>query len=346
MTLNREVWEDPEKLLHKFDSNEDAALDFEEFCILCGELFGAEEVEEHEYRIRDIFDILDSNGDGLLNEDEWGRCHKEWISVVLNPLSVLLVVDVQNDFIDGTMALRNCGKGEDGADVIEPINQLLKEVQWKKVVYSLDWHPETHIGFYDNLHMRELHPDSKVSKEDAKILDTVLFLEPQLEQRLWPRHCVMDTWGAQLHKELYIIPDSSQIRKGQNPDMETYSVFFDNNAINSTELLNILQEIGITDVYVCGLAYDVCVRATCMDGLRLGYRLAIIEDCCRGVDPDDVIEARKMISENGGLLTNSKEVPMLVSGEKRSLIMAQQGTWSLAKKWSACEKEAEKESKE
>lgn len=77
-------------------------------------------------------------------------------------MNVLLVVDVQNDFIDGTLALRDCGKGEDGAEVVEPINRLLAEVRWDKVIYSLDWHPETHLGFYENLGLRELHPDSKV----------------------------------------------------------------------------------------------------------------------------------------------------------------------------------------
>ena len=122
------------------------------------------------------------------------------------------------------------------------------------------------------------------------------------------------------------------MKKGQNPDMETYSAFFDNNSINSTELLDILNKLDVTDVYVCGLAYDVCVRATCLDGLRLGYRLAIIEDCCRGVDQDDIAKTRKEISENGGLLLNSKEVLSLVNDRKRSLTMALQGASALAKK--------------
>ena len=77
-------------------------------------------------------------------------------------MNVLLVVDVQNDFIDGSLALRNCGQGEDGVEVVEPINRLIKEGAWNKVIYTLDWHPENHIGFYENLHLRQLHPQSKV----------------------------------------------------------------------------------------------------------------------------------------------------------------------------------------
>lgn len=120
--------------------------------------------------------------------------------------------------------------------------------------------------------------------------------------------------------------------------METYSAFYDNNSINSTELLDILRKHDVTDVYVCGLAYDVCVRATCLDGLKLGYRLAIIEDCCRGVSRNDIVMSRKEISEKGGLISESNQVLSLVKDKKRSLIMAHQGAVALAKKWSAMSK--------
>lgn len=82
--------------------------------------------------------------------------------MILNPVNVFLIVDMQNDFIEGSLALKDLGLGQDGSDVIEPINQLIDECPWDKVVYSLDWHPPNHIGFYDNLHLRELHPNSKV----------------------------------------------------------------------------------------------------------------------------------------------------------------------------------------
>ena len=128
-----------------------------------------------------------------------------------------------------------------------------------------------------------------------------------------------------------------KVRKGQNPDMDAYSAFFDNQAEHSTELLGILNDNGVTDVYVCGLALDVCVKSTALDGLRLGYRLVVIEDLCRGVDPDDIEEARQIITANGGLITNGDDALKLARGEKRSLIMAQQAAWALAKKWSGDE---------
>lgn len=88
----------------------------------------------------------------------------------MNPVSVLLVVDVQNDFIDGTLALKKCGYGQDGAEVIEPINQLLRVGRWDKVIYTQDWHPENHISFFENLALRELHPESKVFRQCACLI--------------------------------------------------------------------------------------------------------------------------------------------------------------------------------
>lgn len=90
------------------------------------------------------------------------RCYDKWLMVIIKPVNVFLIVDVQNDFIDGTLALKDLGLGQDGTDVVQPINCLIKECPWDKIIYSLDWHPSNHIGFYDNLHLRELHPQSKV----------------------------------------------------------------------------------------------------------------------------------------------------------------------------------------
>lgn len=113
------------------------------------------------------------------------------------------------------------------------------------------------------------------------------------------------------------------MHKGQHPDKDAYSAFGEKDIDGTSELVKILTNVGCTHLYVCGLAYDVCVKETCLDGLRCGsYRLAVIDDCCRGVKPDDITIAKSLITENGGLVTSSDHVLSLVNEGKRSLIMA------------------------
>lgn len=103
---------------------------------------------------------------------------------------------------------------------------------------------------------------------------------------------------------------------------EEYSAFNNNNMDGISELVTMLRNIKATHLYVCGLAYDICVKATCLDGLLLGYRLAVIDDCCRGVSIDDIASAKALLSEKGGLLTHSDDALLLVNKDKRSLVMA------------------------
>lgn len=112
------------------------------------------------------------------------------------------------------------------------------------------------------------------------------------------------------------------MHKGQHPDKDVYSVFNEKDIDGASELVKILMSIGCTHLYVCGIAYDVCVKETCLDGLQCGYRLAVVDDCCRGVKPDDITIAKNLITENGGLVASSDQVLSLVNEGKRSLIMA------------------------
>ncbi|KAL6267852.1 hypothetical protein P5V15_000924 [Pogonomyrmex californicus] len=307
-------------ILSKYGIDVKEALDYGTFQKTCVQIFGADEVEKHEWRVREVFELFDANADDALTEQELHR-YCNWIREIVNPVNVLLVVDVQNDFIDGTLALRNAGYGQEGTEVIEPINRLLNNGHWNKVIYSQDWHPRNHISFFENLAMRELHSESKVTKEIAKPFDTVVFSQPYLMQILWPRHCVMNTWGAELHKDLLILSSSERIYKGQHSDKESYSAF-EKGADGSSKLEKILSSIGATHVYVCGLAYDVCVKETCLDGLRLGYSVTVIDDACRGVKSDNIIMAKKLIIENGGLVACTNRVLSMVNEGKCSLVMA------------------------
>nr|XP_031841342.1 uncharacterized protein LOC116430857 [Nomia melanderi]XP_031841354.1 uncharacterized protein LOC116430857 [Nomia melanderi] len=309
--------------------NVESALNYSNFRLICGALFPPDELEQHDWRIKDMFDMFDNDHDGALKEKEW-KIFYEWLRMMVEPVNALVVVDMQNDFIDGSLALRDCRANQNGFDAVEPINRLIKHGFFDKIIYSLDWHPENHISFYENLHSRELHTDSKVTKEEAKLFDTVVFAKPYLEQTLWPKHCVMYSWGAQLHKDLVIVPGSEQVLKGKDPEKEVYSAFLEKDSSGSSELLKILRRSDVTHVFVCGVAYDICVKATCLSGLQLGYPLGVINDCCRGVDPDGIEATKQLILENDGIIIESDEALSLVNGEKRSLLMSHKSAKTLA----------------
>ena len=124
---------------------------------------------------------------------------------VLKPVSALIVVDVQNDFISGSLALKNCPAGEDGMEVVPVIQDLLSKNLFSIVAYTYDWHPSDHCSFADNVSLYPLHSTSQVTAEKAKLLDIVVYDKiPIIDQVLWPRHCEMNTWGAELHKGLTV----------------------------------------------------------------------------------------------------------------------------------------------
>lgn len=321
-------WEAIGLTLSKLRNGLDGSIDCRKFHTCCDELFGTDETKEHEWRVREIFDLFDANADGILQQEELTRCWK-WIETVVDAAHILLVVDMQNDFIDGTLALRKCGYGQDAEEVIKPINNLLINGRWAKVIYTQDWHPENHISFFENLAARHLHPESEIAKETAKPFDAVVFLQPHVKQILWPKHCVVNTWGSELHKDLIIWPSSQRLYKGRHPDKESYSAFGEKNADGASELEKMLSNFYAANLYVCGIAYDICVKETCLDGLQSGFPLAVVDDCCRGVKPDDITTTKNLIIEKGGLITSTDRILSIVNEDKRSLVMAHQAAKNL-----------------
>lgn len=92
-------------------------------------------------------------------KEVWNKLIKQ----VLFPHSALLIVDVQNDFISGSLALKNCPAKQDGAEVVPVINNLINTVPFSTIAYTYDWHPEDHCSFFANYTKKKLHKYSPVS---------------------------------------------------------------------------------------------------------------------------------------------------------------------------------------
>src|SRR5690606_25007998 len=104
-----------------------------------------------------------------------------------------------------------------------------------------------------------------------------------VKQKLWPRHCVQNSWGAKLSPHLHTQTIEKVFHKGTNLKVDSYSTFFDNEKKFSTGLGDYLREKGIQELYFAGLALDFCVLYSVLDALDLGFTVFVIEDACKAI---------------------------------------------------------------
>jgi nicotinamidase/pyrazinamidase len=175
---------------------------------------------------------------------------------------VLVVVDVQNDFMPGG-ALAVPG----GDEVVPIVNALAR--RFANVVLTEDWHPPHHVSFASS------HP-GRQPFERIRL--------PYGEQVLWPDHCVQGTSGAALHADVAIPHAQLIVRKGYHRTVDSYSAFVEADGKHTTGLAGYLRERGIRRVYLCGLATDFCVAWSAVDGRKADFEVTVIEDACRAID--------------------------------------------------------------
>jgi nicotinamidase/pyrazinamidase len=181
---------------------------------------------------------------------------------MIHPRSVLIVVDVQNDFVPGgALAVPQ------GDEVINSINKLAR--RFENVVLTQDWHPAGHVSF----------ASSHTGRQPFEMVD--LDYGPQV---LWPDHCVQGTKGAALHEALDVPNAQVIIRKGHRKGIDSYSAFLEADRKTLTGLDGYLRSRGLERCYIVGLATDFCVAWTALDARKLGFEATVIEDACRGID--------------------------------------------------------------
>jgi nicotinamidase/pyrazinamidase len=183
--------------------------------------------------------------------------------------SVLIVVDVQNCFVDGGSL-----PVKDGAAIVPIVNRLGRA--FDNVVITQDWHPAGHASFAS-------------SHAGKKPFETTTM--PYGTQVLWPDHCVQGTRDAALRDDLDLPYAQLVIRKGFHKDIDSYSAFMEADHRTTTGLAAYLKARGISRVYVVGLATDFCVAWTAIDARQAGFETTVIEDATRAIDLDGSLAA-------------------------------------------------------
>ena len=201
-------------------------------------------------------------------------------------MKTLILIDIQNDFIPGG-SLPVPG----GDEIIPAVNAI--QDKFDLVVATQDWHPQNHMSFASN------HAEKK-PLEETRVAG--------MQQTLWPDHCVQDSKGAEFHPGLITQKIEAIFRKGMDPEIDSYSGFYDNGHKKSTGLAGYLHEKGANDLYFCGLAADVCVYFSIKDALAEGFSATLIEDATRALDNKKFAKMKKELQELGMKVTDSKKL--------------------------------------
>ncbi len=205
--------------------------------------------------------------------------------IAIDPATDILgLVDVQPTFMPG---------GElpvaDGDAVVPVINRLLAG-PFAHAFATQDWHPPGHSSF------ASVHP--------GKVPYDTVVLEYGL-QTLWPDHALQDSVNAAIHADVAMTRVDLIIRKGNDPAIDSYSAFTENDRQTTTGLHGWLQARGFRRLFLVGLATDFCVAWSAEDAAALGYRVFVVADACRGIglpDPhhgDSIAAARHNLTARG-----------------------------------------------
>ena len=161
-----------------------------------------------------------------------------------------------------------------GDEVVSLANQL--QDHFDLIIATQDWHPENHSSFHI----------------------------------IWPPHCIQHSYGAALFSDLNQTKINKIIYKGENPDIDSYSAFFDNDHQHKTKLDGYLKNKNIIELYILGLATEYCVKFTVLDALSLGYKVSLITDACRGINlhPDDIQKALAEMQHQGAIIIQSPDI--------------------------------------
>lgn len=121
-------------------------------------------------------------------------------------VSALIIIDMQYDFCEGgSLAVPKSN------EILSVINSLRDNPKFNYIYISQDWHPENHVSF-------------QINNPGSSLFQPFHIQETDQMQMMWPVHCVQNSHGAELHRDLTVRPSDIKIRKGANPLYDSYSV--------------------------------------------------------------------------------------------------------------------------
>ncbi len=190
--------------------------------------------------------------------------------------SALLIIDLQNDFCPGgALAV------PEGDEVVPLINRAIAHFSARglPIIASRDWHP---------------HRTSHFKPFGG----------------IWPPHCIQGTPGAGFHPDLRLPPETVIVSKGTDPNRDDYSAFHARD-MHGSSLPELLASLGVTHIYVCGLATDYCVKETVLEARRCGIGVTVLTDAVRGVDltPGDSERALAAMCAAGAITATTADLP-------------------------------------
>jgi len=215
-----------------------------------------------------------------------------FMPIQIQPTDALLVIDMQNDFCPAADGVGGALAVAGGDEIVPIINSLGR--CFEHVLLTQDWHPRGHISFASS------HPGKQPYEQIEAAYGP---------QALWPDHCVQGSVGAAFHPGLELPHAELVLRKGFRREIDSYSAFLENDHVTTTGLAGYLRERGLTRLFLCGLAYDFCVRFSAVDGAALGFDCVVIEDATRAVNLPGSVEATNMaLSDAGVTLLHSADL--------------------------------------
>lgn len=187
---------------------------------------------------------------------------------------VFIVIDVQVDFVSGTMAIPDAQK------IITPINETAEK--FEHVVVVTDWHPADHVSFFAN------HPGTKH-------MDRVQVAYG--EQGVFHAHCQQGTPGAELDPGLKLTKAELTFRKGYKSGVDSFGAFYENDG-TATGLGAYLKARGFERVFCAGLARYGCVMQSALGAAKDGFETYIVAEASAG---DRDVEANNAKLETAGV---------------------------------------------